>query len=146
MLQYALADQSSSVQRWVDTAADEITAVNHQQHRRLGVAAVGPDDDLRKRHCRDKIQGGAHGKISAFFQRQPVGQLRTAQADSTNHPCQKCIHLQRTPDIGRQRGQKSRAPATTDLQPLLPHLHQIILHAPDVAQVDQIALVAARKV
>mgnify|MGYP006928867875 FL=1 len=41
MLQYALADQSSSVQRWVDTAADEITAVNHQQHRRIGVAAVG---------------------------------------------------------------------------------------------------------
>ena len=77
---------------------------------------------------------------------QPVGQLCAAKANRADQQCQKCIHLQRTPDIGGQRPQKGRALAAADFQPLLPHQHQIILHALDVAQIDKVALVAPGKV
>ena len=55
------------------------------------------------------------------------------------------LHLQRTPDVGRHRRKECGALAAADFQPFLPHLHKVVLHALDVAQVDEVALVAAGK-
>ena len=55
------------------------------------------------------------------------------------------LHLQRTPDVGRHRRKECGALAAADFQPFFPHLHKVVLHALDVAQVDEVALVAAGK-